>query len=192
VDVVIAPAGVGTITETNQRLEMLKLTAGDGYLGLQSRCAVRGDFDVEGDFSLLNWPAANFHAVRLAALGLPPGPGGLVGVSRNSFTAENYQFRTAAGTVATVTRTDLAGKLQIKRTGASIQGFYWDGSSFVLLGSSATTTDDTRVVIDFAGASGAPVTPPAGVAIAFDNFTVNIGTVVCASTTNSAPASASR
>jgi hypothetical protein len=67
VDVVIAPAGVGTITETNQRLEMLKLTAGDGYLGLQSRCAVRGDFDVEVDFSLLNWPAANFHAVRLAA-----------------------------------------------------------------------------------------------------------------------------
>jgi hypothetical protein len=157
---------------------MVKLTAGDQYLGLQGKCKVRGDFDAQVDFTLLNWPTPqNFHTVRLSANSLPQGPLGVVGVYRNSYGDENYQLRAIGGVVANVTRPDFSGKLRLKRTGTVIEGYYWNGTAFVLIGSSPTTTDDTIFVIDFAGATGSPIVPPAGVAIAFDNFKASFGSI---------------
>jgi murein DD-endopeptidase MepM/ murein hydrolase activator NlpD len=178
-DVTIAPPGAGTISETNQRLEMLQTTSGSGYLGLASKCKVHGDFDVQVDLALLNWPSVNFHTVRLVAGNLPQGPIGLTGVYRNSYSNENYQMRAIGGLVANVDRVDFFGRVRLRRTGSTIEGYYWDGTTFVLIGSSPTTADDTTFIIDFAAGSGTPITPPAGVFIAFDNFKVNLGTPVC-------------
>jgi hypothetical protein len=176
-NVVISPPGVGTITETNQRLEMVRTTPGVvSYQGLQSRCKVGGDFDVQVDFMLLNWPAQNFHTVRLGTMDLPQGPVGMDGIYRNSYNNENYQMRAIGGVVAEVTRTDFSGKIRLTRTGSTVQGYYWNGANFILIGTSPTTTDDTRFLIDFASPT---LTSPAGVAIAFDNFKVNVGTISC-------------
>ena len=121
--VTLDPSGTGTIIETNQRLEMLKTQSGSGYLGLASKCKVQSDFDVQVDFTLLNWPMQNFHTVRLMASDLPEGPLGKVGVYRNSYNnGENYQMRAISGVVADVTRTDFSGKLRLIRTGYDHRG----------------------------------------------------------------------
>jgi hypothetical protein len=94
----VAPPGSGTIS-VNQELDMTKVSAGRGYMGLASRCKVSGDFDVQVDYtlSLPSWSAQNFHSVRLVASDLLDGGIGLPGVYRNSFAAEDYQFRNQLG-----------------------------------------------------------------------------------------------
>lgn len=175
-DVVIVPFGAGTITAANQRAEMMR-TAAPGtttYQGLQSRCKLSGNFDVQVDFALLSWPPQNFHTVRFAAQDLPQGSVGHVGIYRNSYNAEGYQMRTIGGVISDVPVSDTSGKLRLVRTGSTITGYYWNSSEFVLLASSPTTTVDTGFLLDF---SNPLTTAPAGVKIAFDNFKVNSGTI---------------
>src|SRR5439155_23551370 len=96
-------------------------SSGNGYMGLASRCKLAGDFDVEVDYRLALWPAQNFHTVRLVASDLPDGGTGLVGVYRNSYADENYQFRNqrgAAGLVSVPT-SDTSGTIRLKRTGST-------------------------------------------------------------------------
>ena len=95
---------------------------------------------------------------------------------RNSYTNEIYQMRGIAGVAGQASRSDLAGKLRLKRTGTVLEGYYWDGTAFVLLGSSPTPTDDTRLMVDFSSPTDALLLSPPGVAIALDNFKVNAGT----------------
>ena len=178
-NVAVVPAAVGTVTETNQRLEMQHVAPGVvSYLGLQSRWKLSGDFDVQVDYRLLNWPPRNLHTVRLSAPDLPAGPLGVVGLYRNSYNAEGYQMRTINGLTADIATSDMAGTLRLVRTGSTISGFRWDGSQFVLLGSSPTTTADTGITLDFASPN---TTAPAGVQIAFENFRVNSGTIATGS-----------
>jgi hypothetical protein len=172
----IGPENAGSIIEVNQQLEMSKTVSGYGYLGLSTVCQVSGDFDVRVDFRLLTWPAQNFHSIRLVARDLPQGDIGLVGVYRNSYNDELYQFRTADGLTGEVFRADFAGRLRLQRTGSTIEASYWDGVEFVLLGSAPTTDAATAFVIDFA--SPEP-TAPASVTVAFDNFRIKAGTPVC-------------
>jgi hypothetical protein len=176
-NVVIVPAGAGTMTEANRRVEMRNSSPGSFYVGLQGRCVVAGDFDVQVDFALLNWPARSFDTIRLAAMDLSEGPVGHTGVYRNSFNAEDYQFRALPGIVASVPRSDMSGRLKVKRTGSTVEGFYGDGTQFVRIGTSVpTSTNATRFLVDFANGS---TNSPAGVAVAFANFRVNAGTVSC-------------
>jgi len=177
-NVVISPSGVGTIAEINQRLEMLHTAAAvNAYQGLQSRCKISGDFDVQVDFTLLNWPSQNFHTLRFAAMDLPQGPVGLVGIYRNSYNSEGYQMRAINGVVNDIIISDTSGKLRLVRVGSTVSGYYWNGAQFVLLASSPTTTVDTGFALDF---SSPLITSPTNVKVAFDNFKVNSGTVsVC-------------
>jgi len=174
-NVVIDPVGAGSVSAANQRVEMVRSTPGYAYQALQGRCSAVGDFDVQVEFDLLNWPAQNFNTLRLAAMDLP-GPVGLVGVYRNSYNSENYQMRAADGIIADIVRNDSSGILRLKRTGSTVQGFYWNGSSFVLLASTGVSTGPTRFLVDFASPSEVS---PVGVAVAIDNFKLNSGTVLC-------------
>ena len=176
--ITITPATTGVVSANNGRAEMVKTANGAGYMGLQSKCKLTGDFDVQVDFTLINWPTQNFHTVRLVAYDLPTGPLGLVGVYRNSDAAENYQFRTSTGVSAETAGRDLSGKLRLARAGDSISAYYLSGNNFVLLGSALTTRTDTGFTLDFASPNA---TSPGNVAIAFDNFNVNSGTAVCPS-----------
>ena len=174
----VSPAGIGAITANNGRAEFIKTANGSGYLGLQSKCKLTGDFDVQVDFTLTNWPSQSFHTVRLVATDLPMGPVGLVGLYRNSYTAENYQFRTGTGTLAEATVRDGSGKLRLVRVGDSISAYYLSGNNFVLLGSAPTARTDTGFTLDLASPNA---TAPGNIAIAFDNFNVTGGTAVCTS-----------
>jgi hypothetical protein len=61
----VNPPGIGTVTQQNGRLEVT-LNPGAANVGVNGKCFVAGDFDVQVDFLLLNWPANNWEpgAVR--------------------------------------------------------------------------------------------------------------------------------
>ncbi len=173
----VQPPGIGLMAVANQQLEMVKASSGNGYMGLASRCKLAGDFDVQVDYKLPIWPAQNFHTVRLIASDLPDGGTGLPGVYRNSYAAENYEFRNQLGAVGLVSvpTSDTFGTIGLKRTGTNtsqpvLSGYDSHGS----IGSAPTTSNRTGFTIDFATPS---TTAPGDVAIAFDNFKVNAGTV---------------
>ena len=170
----VEPPGIGLMAVANQQLEMVKASSGNGYMGLASRCKLAGDFDVHVDYRLSIWPAQNFHTVRLAAQDLPQGNIGLVGVYRNSYGDEDYQFRSQLGLagLVNVSTADTSGTIGLRRSGSTVYGYDSHGT----FGSAPTTTDNTGFVIDFS----TPLATAAGnIAIAFDNFKVNAGTVVC-------------
>jgi hypothetical protein len=163
------------VKDANQQLEMTRITStASSYQGLATRCTLSGDFDVQVDYKLLNWPAQNFYTVRLAAQDLPQGDIGLVGVYRNSYADENYQFRSQVGLagLVSVSTVDTSGTLGLRRSGSIISGYNSHGT----ISSASTVQGPTGFVIDFATPSP---TSPLNVAIAFDNFKVNSGTVNC-------------
>ncbi len=170
----VQPPGIGLMAVGNQQLEMVKASSGIGYMGLATRCKLAGDFDVQVDYRLSIWPAQNFHTVRLMASDLPDGGTGFPGVYRNSYADENYQFRNQLGTagLVSVPTTDTSGTIGLKRTGQTLSGY----TSLGTIGSATTTPNPAGFTIDFATPS---TTAPGDVAIAFDNFKVNSGSVSC-------------
>ena len=169
----VDPPGIGTMS-ANQELDMTKISSGNGYMGLASRCKVSGDFDVQVDYRLPSWPAANTHTVRLMAGDLPDGGTGFPGVYRNSYADENYQFRNQLGLAGLVSEptSDLSGTIGLKRVGQTLYGYNSHGT----IGSAPVATNPTGFTIDFATPDP---TAPGNVAIKFDNFKVNAGTIVC-------------
>jgi hypothetical protein len=105
-----------------------------------------GDFDVQVDYKLLNWPAQNFHTVRLMASDLPDGGTGFPGVYRNSYADENYQFRNQLGLagLVSVSTSDTSGTIGMKRIGQTLSGYDFHGT----IGSARTTSNATGFTID--------------------------------------------
>jgi hypothetical protein len=162
------PTSTVTVAVTNQQLQVA-MGPGAGGGGVLSNCSLSGDFDAQVDYILLNWSANNTHSVRLGARDLGTG----LGMNRSSFSSELYVF--FAGTTAVVPTSDTAGKLRLVRTGSTLSGFFFNGTSWVLVGSAVTSTGPTHFNLDLG--TGNPSAP--GVSIAFDNFQVNAGTISC-------------
>jgi len=168
------PTSTVTVTETNQRLEVT-MSSGAGGGGIVSVCSVAGDFDVQVDYILLNWPSHNNHSVRLGAYDLGVAGVGEVGMNRNSSGSEVYIFQ-LLNLHPIASTSDTSGKLRLVRTGSTISGFFFSGTSWVLVGSGAVSTAPTRFNLDL-GTNDPSAT--GGVLIAFDNFQVNAGTISC-------------
>ncbi len=162
-----------------------------GFFGAAygSICQLSGDFDMQVDFDLLTWPPAN--GVRVG-LGTP-----MATMERTSFnggdgfgTREVYVVDLrggGGGLVITPGSTgDASGKLRLGRMGNTVTGYYYDPANsnpWVTLGSYSGPgmAADAQVALgswshDYAFAD-------VNVAMAFDNFTVQQGRLVCPSPT---------
>jgi len=147
--------GAGTIaTVTNNRLE-ITLPASPGgtlYLGnMGSNFKLAGDFDMQVDFSLLTWPAYNASQV-----GLTISQANDFSIFRRSRGVNeegggDVYFTKIKGIMTQVSTAGTSGKLRMKRTGDTMQGFYWDGASWQLVGSSTDPSlgSGTTVHLDF-------------------------------------------
>jgi uncharacterized repeat protein (TIGR01451 family) len=163
------PGFSGDVSETNQRLE---ITVGSGAVGagILSKCSVSGDFDVQVDYVLIDWPAGNSHGLRLLARDL-----GAASIERRSDPElESYTFVTGGSANQTPT-SDSTGSLRLTRTGSTLSGYYLNGSTWALVGSGSVPTGNTRINLDLG--TNDPAAP--AVKAAFDNFKVNAGSVVC-------------
>ncbi len=139
-----------TATVTNNRLEITLPASSGGtlYLGnMGSNFALVGDFDMQADYTLLTWPANNASQVGLTisqandfsifrrSRGLDEGGGG-----------EIY-FTMIKGVMTQVSAAGNSGKLRMTRTGNTMQGFYWNGASWQLVGSSADPSLGLRTTV---------------------------------------------
>jgi|SRR5579884_2122233 len=177
-----------TVALANQRMEISfpanSSGGGDSFgVGFISVSLLRGDFDMQVDYQLLTWPATN--GVRLGFSLEPLGLGGAT-VHRVSLGAneqagqprESYTVATESTYARTATN-DLSGKLRLVRTGATITGYYWNQgtSQWIAVGSLAYTDEDMRFSLTAWSGDGQFAGQP--VQVAFSNFLLNKGTVVC-------------
>lgn len=169
------------VRETGQRLELTFPASTSGPIsqnGVITRCMFVGDFDVQVDYELVDWPAQN--GVRI---GLVAGSGDVVarhssGV-QDATTGEMYHTnfnRIVGGRTGT---TDAAGKLRMTRSGATLTGYYWEGSDWVLLSSGSITSNVAEIPLRLHGWTHDSTFGKEEVRVTFDNMIVNQGTLSC-------------
>jgi len=150
---------------------------------------LRGDFDIQVDFSLLDWPSVEQlgtgNGVRM---GLAVGEGeNWWSVQREGYGSLTFDFPgyprevyacDFAGSVQGITPTDdMSGKLRLVRSGNTLTGYYFSLGSWVIVASGWVTTGDvsftpTAWSHDYAFMDN-------NVLLAFDNFIVNSGLLIC-------------
>jgi hypothetical protein len=148
-------------------------SADQGFInvGMASGCVVRGDYDVQVDYTLEEWPANNGVQVLL---GDAP-PVNSHSIARGQFPDESYLSFFAPDTVAGAATTDLSSSMRLVRSGATITSLFLSNGVWVPLLSGATQTGDTPFQV--IALSFAPVTDE--VKVKFSEFEVNQGQVVC-------------
>jgi len=162
----IASGTDGTVRVSGQHVE-LRATMGQRYAGIVSPCALQGDFDVQVDYALTNWPGGGNYSV---GLGTSPRLGGIV---RTGF--GSYQMYVGPSTlIAQITTNDTRGMLRLVRTSTSIAGYYSSGSDWRKLGETSSGNEPLRFFLELSSPN--PSTAPAELIITFDNFRVNSGT----------------
>lgn len=85
------PAVLTEIDEVNRRVEVSHSASASGYIfysQYKSTCGLKGDFDIQVDYKLLEWPSANGIRVGLAVQDKSQSGGVVerVSVSKNDFT----------------------------------------------------------------------------------------------------------
>ena len=179
-----------SVQEANQRLEVTlpansldssKLVFEAGY---QSTCQLQGDFDVQTDYNLLDFPQYNgvrvgltvgarvrqsstIYAVQRASLSLHEG-----GLAASEVVGVN--FTNTFGGVDVVGNT--AGTLRLERVGNTLRGYRYNNNSWQLLDSATVTTDALPVTIS--AWSHNDRFDNKNVKVAFDNFKVTKGALV--------------
>lgn len=150
-----------------------------GYSGLWF---VRGDFDVQVDFHLLDWPQTNGVRVGMYVYGADGtamsmqrtslGPDEQLGAPRENYTVDfdngNY-FRDAT--------TDTEGALRITRSGSTITGYYWNAGSASWHALGSYPLSDAYAYIHLQSWSDSGSFNGDRVRIGYDNFQYNRGNV---------------
>lgn len=168
--------GMPTLSETNSRLEVTLPANSAGaffYADVQTTWRMTGDFDVQVDYTVLNWPASN--GVRIGLIGAGAG---VERISRGTGEYGGVEHYTTdiGGTISSIVDVDPAGTLRLVRTGTKIFGYYLDSEHWTLVGSGTCTADDTPLALS--GWSQAAEFGRQDVRFAFDNFQVNSGQIV--------------
>lgn len=169
-------------TATNQSVQMVvPWDSAGGVFGatVQSLCKLRGDYDIQVDFELLDFPFQNGIRVALGADGqmerisLGDPLLDFAGSPRENYVMDIY------GSLAFIPTSDLAGKLRQVRTGSTVTGYYWDitMSQWIEVGSASATGAD--VVFGVSVWSHDYAFTDQEVRVTFDNMLVNYGTLVC-------------
>ena len=183
----ILEAGGPEIEETNQQLEITFPSTSSGanfYAGYASKCALRGDFDVQVDYHLITWPSNNgvragiwierspsTYTVERASYGISDG-----------FTPGDHYTTNFADSILLSATDDTDGRIRLVRTGTTFKGYYFDeiSNEWVLLQSIQGDVMSSRDVTFMMKAwSHDYAFGDALVKVAFDNFVINKGEIIC-------------
>lgn len=152
--------------------------------GYVSAGVLRGDFDIQVDYTLLECPkengtrvglSASFGSVERSSSGtVHEYPESLTNIYAANFGASTITARNYTGTE------DRSGKLRLIRSGYMATGYYYRSGEWITIGSGIVGTDDASFTIrawshnyTFAGKQ---------MKAAFDNFVINSGTLVLSDT----------
>ena len=171
-------------TNTEQNGVLVTTLAADSAEGGQyneiethwgTQCRLAGDYDVQADYRLLEWPAANGVQAALSSFAGPSNIG-FMAVRESQVWGEQYGSWIPQDFISTATG-DTAGTLRLQRQGDTAQTSYWNGSSWVVLASGPTITDPATITL---GASSFMERfTHQEVKVAWDNFRINAGTISC-------------
>ena len=160
--------------------------------GLSTRCTVRGDFDVQVGFRLLNWTFSNGVRVGLAS------SSGAFFATDFSNAAPSAVERTSFGSATgdapgyprevyltdfldrvqgLIPTSDLSGTLRLTRSGGFETGYYFSSGSWVTIHTGPSSTQDIH--LDLVAWSHNYAFTHTFVKVAFDNFTLNHGSATC-------------
>jgi dipeptidyl aminopeptidase/acylaminoacyl peptidase len=139
-------------------------------------CRLAGDFDVQADYQLVEWPAANGVQVMFNAFDTTSG---FFAIRESQTFGEQYsawipQLFTSQPT------TDLAGTLRLQREGSTAVVSYLNGPTSVPIASGPTTTNPASITLGATSNMNRFVHKE--VKVAWDNFRINSGTITCATT----------
>ncbi len=157
--------------------------------GLVSKCKLQGAFDMQVGFRLQVWPLFNGVRTGLGSI-VDPNYATHYAVERVSFAGvhdnplgEYYVTDLLDGVQGIAHANDSYGMLRITRSGGVATAYYFSSGSWILLHSGPMTTGD--VLFAFGIWSHNYVFSHQAVKVAFDNFTLNNGQVLCPAITAS-------
>ncbi len=141
--------------------------------GWLSACQLTGDFDVQADYQLLQWPAENGVQVTLGASNLGMGP------FRESQTyGESYGSYIPPAGAENILTQDTVGELRIQRQGGTATASYETATGgWAPIQSGLVPTGPTFIGVDISSMNDFFIHQP--VTIAWDNFRINSGTLSC-------------
>jgi hypothetical protein len=171
-------------TNTEQDGQLVTTIAADSVEGGQynniethwgTQCRLSGDFDVQADYRLLEWPSANGVQAALSSFAGPSNIG-FMAIRESQAWGEQYGSWIPQDYTSIATG-DLAGTLRLQRQGDTAQTSYWNGSGWVVLASGPTITDPATITLGAGSFMERFVHQE--VKVAWDNFRINSGTIVC-------------
>ena len=146
---------------------------GDGIFaaGVGGTCPLRGDFDLQVDYSLPVWPPAN--GVRV---GLATSYGNVERTSDPRY-PDNYLVDFQGAVRGFTLTSDLSGTLRMQRQGSTLSGYYRSGNDWILLASAQTSDGDIGYAIQ--AWSHDVLFADRDVTVTFDNFRISQGVRIC-------------
>ncbi|MCL5960389.1 MAG: hypothetical protein M1358_13965 [Chloroflexi bacterium] len=159
-------------------------TVGSFAAGADSVCQLTGEFDMQVDYILNAWPSHNGVRVGLTTGYTRAGVGA---VERLDFNGGEVYAADFLGTQALTNTNDLSGKLRMARTGTTITGYYFNPGTgqWVRIGSHDGPEASRDVPFGLGMWSHSWVFGHQEARVAFDNFIVTRGELVCDATPTS-------
>jgi len=171
--------------ETNHRLEITlpatahETGAGVFFAGVNSVCKVQGDFDMMVDYELLNWPSPNGVRIGLAVFNKAERATveRISLASNESPSGEHYAANFRSNPI--IPATHFSGTLRMTRNADTLTAYYraTDGSWAQILSESGHTTGD--MYFGLSVWSHDVFFADQMVKVAFDNFTLSQGRLLC-------------
>jgi Tol biopolymer transport system component len=141
-----------------------------------TNCELLGDFDVQVDYELLEWPAANGVQAGLDSF---DATNPIFAIRESQAFGEQYSSWIPQSFNSLPT-SDLAGTLRVQREGSTAVVSYLTGATWVSIASGPTTTSPASITL---GAnSGMDRFAHEEVKIAWDNLRINSGSISCPTT----------
>jgi hypothetical protein len=143
------------------------LNAGWGTL-----CKLVGDYDVQADYRLLEWPTENGISATLSDGESAFGPQAY----RESQTFGERYGAFIGQSVAGVPTLDTSGTLRVQRAGSTATSSYLTSTGWVPITSGPTTVEPAIIDLESSGGNGFAHQE---VKVAWDNLSVNSGALSC-------------
>jgi Tol biopolymer transport system component len=173
-------------TNTEQNGQLVTTLAADSVQGGQydaiethwgTQCRLVGDFDVQADYHLFEWPAANGVQASLSSFAGPSNIG-FMALRESQTWGEQYSSWIPPDFLSAAT-TDVVGTLRLQRKGDTAVTSYWSrsSSSWIGLASGPTSTEPASITLGASSFMNRFVHQE--VKVGWDNFRINAGTISC-------------
>jgi Tol biopolymer transport system component len=140
-----------------------------------TQCRLVGDFDVQADYRLLEWPTANGVQASLSSFAGAANVG-FMAIRESQAWGEQYGSWIPQDFVSAAT-TDVSGTLRLQREGDTAVTSFAQGGNMTLLASGPTSTEPASITLGASSFMGRFAHQE--VKVAWDNFRVNAGTISC-------------